>query len=180
MAPGNSDHKDDITLYKEIYNRERDRRFVLDNAISQPITISSALAALLYFLYSKTTLAECSLLNYVIIALLVAAFLFFIRCLFFLAKSFNKLIDGFEYEELPTTTDIRKYQEGIKKYNATAEEQDMSFEVYLIDNYVKCADSYIKINDTRSLHLYHAKKAMIIALGITILAIIFFIIKSQL
>jgi hypothetical protein len=173
------DHKDDISFYKEIYNRERDRRFILDNAISQPITVCSILVALLYFLYKSTNLLESSFLNYAIIGLLILAFTGFIICLFFLASSYNNLVAGFSYQELPSTIAMRQHQEELDTYNSQQNEADQkSFNEYLLRNYVKCADSYITINDTRSLHLHYAKKAMIIALGVTILGIILFIINT--
>ena len=86
------DHKDDISFYKEIYNRERDRRFILDNAISQPITVCSILVALLYFLYKSTNLLESSFLNYAIIGLLILAFTGFIICLFFFGHNNAALV----------------------------------------------------------------------------------------
>ena len=97
MAPGNSDHKDDITLYKEIYNRERDRRFVLDNAISQPVTVCTILAALLYFLYKDITPADHSIAKQISLFLIYPAFIVFLFALFFLSFFFNNIFFVFIY-----------------------------------------------------------------------------------
>lgn len=180
MAPGNSDHKDDITLYKEIYNRERDRRFVLDNAISQPVTVCTILAALLYFLYKDITPADHSIAKQISLFLIYPAFIVFLFALFFLSWSYNNIFIGFKYEELPSPVEIQKHKEDLAAFNITQEaSQQKSFDDYLLRNFVKCSGSYTKINDRRSLHLYYAKTAMISALFLTIAGIVLFIIKSK-
>lgn len=91
------------------------------------------------------------------------------------------MFDGFSYQELPSTTDMRKYQKSIAAFNAArTPEEGRSFEEYLLNNYVSCADNHIQFNDRRSLYLYHAKRAMIAAIFLAIIGIILFIVKSHL
>lgn len=181
MSPSTTEHKTDITFYKEILDRERVRRKDLDSAVSQPITVCSILIALLYFLYNNSKTAELDLFKTILLGIICIAFTGFLLCLFFLARSYNNLIWGFEYEELPSTDVIREYQKGIATYSAAhGAEHAKAFDEYLIRNYVKCAANHIKLNDLRSLQLFHAKRALIAAIFLAIIGIILFIIKSLL
>jgi hypothetical protein len=171
----------DIPFYKAIFDRELDRRKDLDDAINQPVTVSAALIALLYFLYSDAhNIDNHTLLECLIIILIYLSFLGFTVTLFFLAQSYNNLLSGFNYQEPPSANDIREYEKKLEAYHQDKNEKKKAFDDYLLRTYITCASEYTKINDTRSRRLYYAKRTIIASLFIATFAIILFAVKHTL
>lgn len=167
-----------LSFYKSIFDKEQNRRNELNNSINQPITLTTILTGLLYFIYGKIDLFGSSFLNYVIVILLISSFALLLASIYFLAISFNNLFSGFEYLDLPKTKELFDYQKEIEVYNTKSdEEKKVNFDDYLIGKYVKYSDNFIEINDKRSLYLYKTKRILIAALAVEMVATICFFIK---
>lgn len=162
---------DRLEFYKSLYEREQLRRETLNNSVSIPIGIISALiAALVYIItnynYSENIECTCGLFLLVILCVILV----FIS-IYYIARSFNNLLRGNEYKELAIPSKIECYYNELKSYNNNDKEKtDVDFSDYLMKEFIKYADSNTKINDKRSLDLYKSKTFLILAVVVIVFA----------
>ena len=169
---------DSYAIYKSFYDREIGRRKDLDNAINMPVTLLTLIVGINSFYIDSITLNDLRA-EHVFLVLIVC---FFLMSIFFVIKSYNNLFRGFSYRNLGYASEIRNYETiEIPEYNNHAlisKEEELNFEVQLIDKLTDITDNHIKINDQRSMDLYATKANMIIALILSGIEVILLILNT--
>ena len=119
-------------FYKEFYFKELDRRDEINNSLSLPIGIITALFAGIFYLFtnfdysSETSLiliniCSCKLTYQILlISLFVLSILtgtiFLCIAIYHLIKSYSDFPNGYQYEVLPDTNQIDLYEKQLKDY----------------------------------------------------------------
>lgn len=155
--------------YKESYEAELTKKGELDDAISHPITIITAFAAALFFVFSGFTdpfsyvhLAE-TLIGLIIIVLIGDAI-----------YSLVHLHHDHEYAYTPTPEQLEKYRKELTEFHTdekkiTSEQIDEKVLSYIYEAYIQAAGRNALVNQTRSGYLYDARKALVRALPLVLL-----------
>jgi hypothetical protein len=163
---------DKFQFYKSLYDRELNRRHYLDSAINLPITVLTILFAANSYLIGIEDGLSHSCWATIILPLL---FLSFSISIFYLIRSYNNFLKGFNYKNFGYSAKIRDYEiNEIVKYNAQVNEDDqLIFEDVIINRLTEYTDSHIKFNDKRSLDLHYAKNYIILTLILTLVKFLF-------
>lgn len=113
----NNDVLSEIGLFKEIYFKEISRKESLDN--NYPVNILTILTGLVvvnYIFIEKfitLQLEKCKLLFPLMI--FISGLIVFIICIYWLAMGFNKILDGYNYSELPLLKEINSKKPTFKE-----------------------------------------------------------------
>lgn len=152
-------------FYKEQYYKELDRKNDISNSLTIPIGFISALVAGLF--YSMTTFDyEIKLaLTVSFIVLLSIAVIFLSISIFHLIKAFSNFHNGYNYQYLIDTDDLKNYYEGLKNYYAQQstipDNSDGDFEDYVLTEYIKNTGVNQKNNKLKIYHRFLCHKFMI-------------------
>lgn len=169
---------DSYPFYKSLYDRELNRRKDLDSSINLPLTLLSIIVAANSYLIKESDWSLCSIsitmqkcLTFSIAAGLGIS-------IGYLTKSYNNFFKGFAYRNLGYTTEVRNYENQIKKFNQQVDEENhIDFKNSIIEKLTVLTDNHIKFNDRRSRDLYYAKTFLIICLVLTLINFLNFSIK---
>lgn len=165
-------------FYKSIYDRELNRRKDLDAAINLPMTLLSIIVAANSYLVKESDWTNSFSQTCVEKILIPLTAMGLGASIFYLTKSYNNFFKGFAYRNLGLTTEIRKYENALEKYNQNVdEEKRIKFENVVVDKLTTIIDGHIVFNDRRSHDLYSAKTFLIICIMLTILSSIVFSLK---
>ena len=162
----------DLEFYRQIFEKELSRKKDLNDSVNIPIGLSTLIIALLSFINMEMKFDVIELpgiiSGLVLLSLLLA--------IFFLTKSYNNLLRGYNYLNLPHTNELRSYQMKIEKYNQEVDRQEReSFEIYLINNYAEMADKNGKVNKIRYYQLYLAKTTLMISIMLSMILLIVYL-----
>ncbi len=160
---------DRLEFYKYYYDRENERREVLNNAVSIPMGVLSALIAAIVFLISNYNFTNVFVTWVFVIFSLTSTILVAIS-IYYLIYSFNKFAKGYDYKEIPLLEELHKYDIELKEYHDKPAQAENEFKDNLISEFIKKGDINTKINDNRSFRLFKAKQFLfysIIAIAIT-------------
>lgn len=172
-----------LEFYKYIYDRELNRRSKLDDSINPIVGIISLLIGYVSFIFSNENFfeyIECNTTLWVFfsISTLLTGF-----SIFFLIKSYNNHLRGFNYPNFSYLQQIREYQiKTIPNYNNKVNDNlKINFDDELIERMIIITDENTKINDKRSYDLYLSKTFIILTLiSIFIISIILIAKNTQL
>jgi len=163
-------------FYKELYYHEIDRKGKLDSYVNIPISIISAIVAILYFLFSNFEYD----INYIITITFIVAIgitlIFVTVSIVHLLKLYNNFSSGHKYSFFPFASELNKYHDELQDYYSDNEHNKSKgaeeFNEYLIDNAIKHIDHNMIKNDSRSLTLYKTKKYLLFTLLFLFLTLI--------
>ncbi|MBA7492837.1 hypothetical protein ES702_03390 [subsurface metagenome] len=179
-----AEHIIDPDFYKELYYKEIDIKYLIDEQIDDITQVIVVISGAFYFLaqhlLSKT--GETSFRWIIILSIIFCAGLI-LRAIYYDAiASINSKISGF-YKGIPTPLELLQEQKEI--YNNIKREEnkieaekirgyvELEFDKKLVLYYSQTADHNQKVNDSRLQNTYNAKISMIYSfVAITILAII--------
>src|SRR3712207_6786812 len=107
---------DNLGFYKEQYFKEIERAQGISNSFGTPITIMSALAAALYYSWSKFN--NISLLsNKILFVFIITLCVFFLfKSLYHLIKAIANFKTGYNYYLLPNAYSLGKYQNDLNLF----------------------------------------------------------------
>jgi len=165
-----------VDFYKELHNRELNRRKEIEDGINIPIGLITLMIGLISYFFQEESqfLKECLskiLIILIILALLISAF--------YISMAFNNFLKGYEYEYLPKPKELFNYESGVTEFNSTVKKSEReNFEYYLKENFAKIADFNKSINDKRAEYLSYSKKAIIVALIFSLILVLIFILKN--
>ncbi len=165
-----------VDFYKELHNRELNRRKEIEEGINIPIGLITLMIGLISYFFQEQTafLQECLskvLMIIIILSLLISAF--------YISMAFNNFLKGYEYEYLPKPKELFNYENGITEYNSAVKKSEReNFEFYLKENYATIADINKALNDKRAEYLFYSKKAIIVALIFSLILVLIFILKN--
>jgi len=169
----------EFDFYKGLFERELTRRKDLDASISQTVTILSIVGGLLYFLYTKSSVHDCSLVSNLMLLSTLLAFLCIIIGLICLIISFNNWFKGNTYKDFPKTKELYDYHKELEDYNSKVDKNiQKQFDEYLIKKFVSYTDDHIMVNDKRSLYLHKTRICIILTLLIEVVGFIFYVLKT--
>ena len=153
-------------FYKYIYDRELNRRSKIDDSINPIVGIIPFLIGYVSFIFSNEKYfkhIECNTTLWILftISILLTGF-----SIFFLIKSYNNHLRGFNYPNFSYLQQIREYQiKTIPNYNIKVDYNlKINFDDELIERMINITDENTKINDKRSYDLYLSKTFIILTL----------------
>ncbi|WP_177735111.1 hypothetical protein [Flavobacterium inviolabile] len=170
-------------FYKYIYDRELNRRSKLDDSINPIVGIISLLIGFVSFIFSNKKYFKHIECNITLWIFFIISILLIGISIFFLIKSYNNYLRGFNYPNFAYLKQIREFQIiTIPNYNEKVEENmKINFDDDLIERLIIITDENTKINDTRSYNLYLSKTFIILTLiSLFIISIILITKNTQL
>ncbi|KAF2518013.1 hypothetical protein [Flavobacterium foetidum] len=166
----------DIEFYKELHNRELTRRKEVEDGVNIPIGLITLLIGLIsYFTKDESVFLK----NYYVKALIILMIIFLLISSFYIARAYNGLFKGFEYENLPLSKKLLDYENEVEDYNKDAEESEkINFEDYLKNNFAEMAEHNKIINDERSVNLHLSKKYIFLSVTLSLVLILIYLTKT--
>lgn len=161
-----------IELYEKLHDRELSRKKDIENGISAPIGLITLIIGLLsFFVKSEKHFTQNCVIKVVIILIIISL----LTSIYYVAKSYNNLLEGFEYENLPFPNELLAYEMEISKYNEQVDEsEEESFIKYLIVNYANMAEHNKILNDERGVHLHLSKKFIVFAILFSVILVLLY------
>ena len=167
-------------FFKDWYQREDERLSDLNNSLNIPIGILTGLFAIIFFLIKEFNLQEE---NYWILLsfffLIISSIIFWIIVIFHLFKSYNKLFKGYEYEAFPFPSQLNNQYEELKKWHDENKEeldQEDTVESIYQNQLIEMISGYLEVNitnnDSKSKHLFIAKKFLLITIILISISVI--------
>lgn len=173
-----------LEYLKNWFEREDDRRIALENSLSIPIAILTAVFAVQFYSLSDYDFIAASNTEIVFfLALITTSNITALITIFFLFKSYHNLFTGFKYTSLPLPADLVKYKKELVDYfNANATyyggiNGDEKFTEYLTEKYIEHCGRNTQNNDQKSLFLYKSKGFMLASIISLLLALIPFLVN---
>jgi amino acid permease len=158
-----------IDFYKELYFREIDRKYQLNNDINIPILLLSAIVTIQTFLYSQKI--DVKIFTICVIISSVSS-LFGIHSLYFLFMSFSNSFKTHKYKEIANAKSYYDYE--IDLINQNPEIATFEFDKYLTQELAECSAHNFEINRKRTENLAQAKKSIFFAVIFSLLLYIIF------
>ena len=158
--------KEKLDFYKELYFREFDDRNNLNDAISLPISIISALLAGVFYLVTSFDFSkDLSADNIFFLIPLTICVLLTYGSIYYLILSYTSFRGKYDFIGLPYAEELNKYNiklttQSMKKNNSS-EEGEKAFEEYLLKKYVEYADRNTRVNDKRRGLFLRSKRMLI-------------------
>jgi hypothetical protein len=165
-------------FFKELYDKEFTRKEAIENSVNTPITVTTAVAVLVYFMASEydneATGWVVTGLFYVLLAL--AAVLTLVG-LWNLVKMYVNIYHQ-KYRAIPYADELEQYRQQLAAYHTTnasllgqTTADDLFFN-YLTQQYINQTASNTKINDTKLKELELTKRLLTVAIACTIVAFV--------
>lgn len=159
----------DLSLYKDLYERELDLRHKLRRALALPVGVLALLGGVITFLVRNHEFRNTAV-SVVFVAMLIVASIFFICSVYYLIRCLNGGLrnSGYWYMRLPQPSEIRDYQMSLRDYYGNDEKgrdnaQD-KFRDFLLDRLCEATDRNRYNNLSKSEYLYQAKRSVILSL----------------
>lgn len=181
-----------LEIYKEIYQKEIERRGELNNDVSIPIGIISILATGYFFyisnfdfkLYDNLLLHKLNTLFFVI--LLTIGVIILLKSIYFLLKSYTLFRKKNIYYYLASPNEIEKYYCDYEKYfidtGSLSDEAKLKandeLEKYFILAYNRTSMNNTSINDERATYLHNSKRYIVYSLIILLIAFLPYMINN--
>jgi hypothetical protein len=160
----------EIELAKQLYDSEWSRRDQLAASIAVPISIVTALGGGLALLV-KSFVFDDSFATDAFVVVGAAALCSLALAAYSLIRSYY----GYEYQLIPSAVELEEYHRGLETYyTATGhpDETGLEFEHYLSDRYIEASEQNAHNNSSRSAHLYHTTRSVVLALVATSLLLV--------
>jgi hypothetical protein len=154
---------DSLKLYKSFYDRETNRRDILNNSVAIPIGILSGLIAALFFLASDFNYEIKGIFYCLFLGLIIIGAIMLIIAVTYLAKSFTNFIKGHDYSEIAFLHEIELYRSELIVHYKRKEKAEKKFMSYLKSEFIRCADHNAILNDRRSFFIFKTKQYLFIA-----------------
>lgn len=166
-----------VDFYKELHNREFNRKKELDDAANLPLGLVTLMVGLVtYFINEGNTI-----LNFVFFKVIICIMIAFlmVSC-FFIILSLNNFLKGYSYKYLPMPSDLFKFENETLSYNSqksVEEEKKIDYSTYLKEKFSEIATVNKKINDKRGLYLYRSKLFLTLTFILSLVLLFFSLIK---
>ncbi len=175
-------------FYKSLHERELDRRDSLNNSISTPIGLISAIIGVIFF-FCTNYYSNCNIIvKFMFFILVLSSVIFVCTSIYKLIKFYNNgLSSGYEYEGLPYAKELKEYYDylvGInkhnKKINSNIPDTEVEFRNYLIETFINTSGHNAFVNDKKAEYFYEVKKYIIFSIIPLLLSTILFAYNYQL
>lgn len=167
-------------FYKDLYNREIQRRFDLDNALNIPIGLIAILIAAASFIVSNLNECDSKSLFWIVLVLTILAVSCILTAIIFLSLSYNRMFLGFKYKNFETSSKWRAFEKKSESYNKQHPENPIDLENDFIEKLNTYTDSHSEINNKRQENLRNAKSFIILSLIFLLAALIIVVLKKYL
>lgn len=163
------------TFYKDQYDRALDRKNEINNSLSTPIGILTALIAGLFYATTNFNFDDNRILSVVFAFIGLVSIYFLSKSIYHLIKAFSDLHDGYDYAYLNDTDVLDGYFKDLVAYydvinhvvpSATDSYQyaKKDFEEYLLKEYIKSTGINQKNNKAKVFERFQCNQYMIYAL----------------
>ncbi len=172
---------DRLNFYKSFYENELKKKEDLDKSINIPILIISIIFGTLSFIGKEINYDCLNKIDYVIISLIVLAFILLCVGIYRVIITYNNGIKGYEYEVLGSNKDFENYRVELNEfYSGNEEETKTHFYESIIMRIIECVDLNTELNIYRTYQLFLAKKYIIISLILSFMTYMTYLIKHLL
>jgi hypothetical protein len=160
-------------FYKEQYSGTLGHKSEINNSLSTPIGILTALIAGFFYALTNFDFTDNFILSIVFIVISGISLFFLERSVYFLFKAFSDFHNGFEYAYLNDADVLKQYYDGLVTYydsqpNSNPTNSNLlankEFENYLLSEYIKSAGINQRNNDSKITYRFQCHRYMIIAL----------------
>ncbi|HEX8327440.1 MAG TPA: hypothetical protein VF629_07855 [Hymenobacter sp.] len=165
-------------FFKELYDKEFTRKEAIENSVNTPITVTTAVAVLVYFMASEyDNEATGWVLTSFFYVLLALATILALVGLWSLVKMYVNIYHQ-KYRAIPYADELEQYRQQLAAYHTTnasllgqTTADDLFFD-YLTQQYINQTASNTKINDTKLKELELTKRLLTVAIGCTVIAFV--------
>lgn len=159
---------DQFEFYKELYNTENERRAAVNDALSIPIAIVTALVSIAFYLLTTFDYGQGGWIRGTFIGLSIVSTILIAVSVYSLIRAFSDLIKGYEYKGVPYPQELFDWREDLVKYytkygNGVAQ-ADEEYRKHLIKKFAEHADYNMRVNDRKTKHVFTAKRYMVLGL----------------
>jgi hypothetical protein len=159
---------DQFAFFKDLYLKEEDRRIAINDSLSIPIAVITALVSIAFFLLTTYDYSQHGVVTWLFVLLVGTSIILIFVSVYSLIRAFSNLIHGYKYKGLPYPQDLLNWHKELVKYY-TAEDggfvqAEDEYQKHLIDEFAAYASFNMKVNDRKSKHLFIAKKFMVLSL----------------
>ena len=149
---------DHHNFYKEQYQGTLIHKNEINNSLSTPIGILTALIAGFFYTLTNFDFTDNKYLSFVFILIAIVSLLILGKSIHFLIRSFSDFHNGFNYAYLPDADTLKQYYDGLVAHydshsNSIREESlekaNSDFNEYLIDVYYKSAGINQRNNEAK-------------------------------
>ncbi len=165
---------ENLSLYKEFYFREIERKNHLNNAVNIPILVITAIISIHFFLFSQNLNSDLLNFGKIISSLNFTSILV---ALYYLTKSFSNLISTHTYREIADMGKFREYEIELIKEQQKISDAKFLFDKHLITEFSQCARHNFNVNKNRTEDLAKSKITIFISVFLTIIFSIIYIIS---
>lgn len=168
-------------FYKEFYFKELDSRSDINNSLSLPIGLITALVAGNFYLLTNFDY-KYSLLFTLFFTIIIMSGLFFLSAsVYQLIKSYSDFPRGYKYLILADTNDLENYNQKLKDFHAQNPDSEgtsyQEFEDYILGELIKNTDANQKNNKRKYNFRYNCEKYLITAFVAIYISLPFFAIN---
>ncbi|MFT3824886.1 MAG: hypothetical protein QM731_13265 [Chitinophagaceae bacterium] len=163
--------------YKDVYFRELDKKDAINNSLSLPIGLITALIASVFYLLSNFDYKFSYPISGVFLLLVIIAVIQLAISIYHLIKSYNGFPDKYNYLLLPDNDVVEKYYADLKAYYATTgvDNSDKDLEEYLVKEMAKNTGENQRNNLRKTKFSYNCEKFLIRSLIFIIISLPFFV-----
>jgi len=168
-----------LQLYLDWYHKENERQQTLNEAISIPTGIVTAISVVYYFqlIEFQFSFSEHRISSWIFIIFSFISILFWLIVVYWLFKSYNDCLKGYTYKQIEFPINLNAYFKSLEeyanelemKYNEKYSVQD-NFDTFLLNHISKILDHNIAVNDKKSFSIHLAKKWLLICLSFLFLS----------
>lgn len=159
---------DQFDFYKELYTTENDRRITVNDSLSIPIAIVTALVSILFYLLTTFDYGQTGWPKWAFLLLAIVSVVLVAISVYSLIRAFSNMTYGYEYKGLPYPQELLDWHMQLTahytKYTSNATRADEEYRDYLIRKFAEHANFNMKVNDQKTKHVFTAKRFMVLGL----------------
>ncbi|TKC09857.1 hypothetical protein FA048_06490 [Pedobacter polaris] len=152
-----------LQFFTEWYHKENERQQSLNESISIPTGIVSAISVAYYFLISEFRFESKidNFIEYLFIGLIFTSIITWSYTVYNLFRAYNDLFKGFTYKAINFPTVLNTYYDQLKDYS---DDYNKLYEEYLLKVISESLEQNIINNDSKSGYLHLSKRYLLITL----------------
>jgi len=158
-----------LETYKEIYQKEIERRAGLNNDLSIPIALISFLSTGAFFYLSNYNFSDNKALAVIFISLISCGGGFLLFSIVYLLQSYLLLTKKGTYDYLAFPNEIDDYFKKVKDYYIGLGQKEadaiqnsiIALEEYFLAAYIRTSSKNMSINDRRAADLFRCKRQIL-------------------
>lgn len=165
-------------FFKELYFKELDKRNEINNSLSLPIGLITAVVAGIFYLLTNFDYRYYFIITILFSVAVIAAISFLVASIYHLIKAYTDFPKGYEYSLIADANDIEDYYKQLKEFYSvnpsSINTADHELESYVLTEIIKNTDDNQKNNKRKNKFRYNCEKYLIAAFILLCLSLPFF------